>query len=609
MNLSHKTPARLLVVDDDAGIRRMIQQRLRRKDSNRKLSFEFLFAENGEQALEILRDRTTEIDIILTDLSMPVMDGLTLLDKLSSIDPTLKAIVMSAHDDMHNIRTAMNLGAFDFLTKPFDFRDLELTLQKTLTFVRETRQQKQQLKQALSKLQNLAFYDELTGIPNRGLLLNCIHHCLLPQKHSHEIQELLPSFSLLFIKLNRYQIIKYSLSHEAGDRLLQEVAQRLRSSVPSEAMVARVGVENFAILLKNLSQFSDALQVAEAVHQTLQNPLNLGGPIITCKANIGIVQSDIGYEYPEQFLVAADTAMHYAQMRGQGCTAVFGHEMQVIASKRLQLESDLQQAIHQGQLYLVYQPIVSLVTGETVGVEALVRWRHPQKGTVLPSEFIPLAEETGLIVPLNEWVLREVCLEFCKLQQQFPEIRFPYVCVNLSSIQLGDPALLSQLDAMLPMLESAQIKLKLEITESMVVENPQETIPLLEQLKVRQIQLCVDDFGTGYSSLSYLQNLPIDVVKLDRSFIQDLETNSTNLHIVKAIISLAEDLGIDAIAEGIETSEQHNILRSLSCLYGQGFLFARPLTSHQLVEFLSRSANAEQCTYPSDTVHCSKMPA
>jgi diguanylate cyclase (GGDEF)-like protein len=570
--------AKILVVDDEPLLEYVILQLFRHQISTKELEFEF--AINGVQALDKLQ-ADGSFDLVLTDINMPEMDGLTLLENLPAIDPTLKAVVVSAYGDMPNIRIAMNRGAFDFLTKPIDFDDLKITINKTLDVVRITREREQQLAIANAQIHYQAFYDDLTGLPNRNLLLKEMRTGV------NSIIELGHLKALLFLTLNRYQIVKYSLGHSRGEQLLVEVGRRLEACALPRNLIARVGEDAFAIWLADITNSQLALDAAKHIRQALEIPSNLGGTTVFSSVSIGIALGAIGTEEPEDLLRAADAARHEAFVRGAGSIVVFDANMQSRALEQLQLENDLQNAINLQQFYLNYQPIVSFVTGQIVGFEALVRWRHPSRGLVSPSEFIPTAERTGLIVALGEWVLSEAVACLSKWQLQFPDYLPLNMSVNLSGIQLFAPNLLPLLDSLLRVHNLKGEFLKLEITESVLMENAEEAAGVLELLKARQVKVCLDDFGTGYSNLSYLQLLPIDTLKIDRSFVCCLEEGGKNLTLLEAILNLASSLELEAIAEGVETQEQLIILRSLGCNSYQGYFFSRPLEEEGAVAMLS----------------------
>jgi diguanylate cyclase (GGDEF)-like protein len=570
--------AKILVIDDEPLLEYVILQLFRHQISTQELEFEF--AINGLQALEKLQIGGS-FDLVLTDINMPEMDGLTLLENLPTIDPTLKAVVISAYGDMPNIRTAMNRGAFDFLTKPIDFDDLKITINKALESVRITREKEQQLATANAQIHYQAFYDELTGLPNRNLLLKEMRSGI------NSIKKLGYLKALLFLTLNRYQIVKYSLGHSRGEQLLLEVGRRLEACVLPTNLIARVGEDAFAIWLANITNSQLALDAAEHIREALEIPSNLGETAVFSRVSIGVALGATGTEEPEDLLRAADAARHEAFVRGAGSIVVFDADMQSRALEQLQLENDLQSAINLQQFYLNYQPIVSLVTGQIVGFEALVRWRHPSRGLVSPSDFIPTAEKTGLIVALGEWVLSEAVACLSKWQLQFPNYLPLNMSVNLSGVQLFAPNLLPFLDSLLRVHNLKGEFLKLEITESVLMENAEEAAGVLELLKDRQVKVCLDDFGTGYSNLSYLQLLPIDTLKIDRSFVCSLEEGGKNVTLLEAILNLASSLELEAIAEGVETQDQLFILRSLGCNSYQGYFFSQPLEEEDAVAMLS----------------------
>lgn len=570
--------AKILVIDDEPLLEYVILQLFRHQISTKELEFEF--AINGLQALEKLQIGGS-FDLVLTDINMPEMDGLTLLENLPTIDPTLKAVVISAYGDMPNIRTAMNRGAFDFLTKPIDFDDLKITINKALESVRITREKEQQLATANAQIHYQAFYDELTGLPNRNLLLKEMRTGI------NSIKKIGYLKALLFLTLNRYQIVKYSLGHSRGEQLLLEVRRRLEACVLPTNLIARVGEDAFAIWLANITNSQLALDAAEHIREALEIPSNLGETAVFSRVSIGVALGVTGTEEPEDLLRAADAARHEAFVRGAGSIVVFDADMQSRALEQLQLENDLQSAINLQQFYLNYQPIVSLVTGQIVGFEALVRWRHPSRGLVSPSDFIPTAEKTGLIVALGEWVLSEAVACLSKWQLQFPNYLPLNMSVNLSGVQLFAPNLLPFLDSLLRVHNLKGEFLKLEITESVLMENAEEAAGVLELLKDRQVKVCLDDFGTGYSNLSYLQLLPIDTLKIDRSFVCCLEEGGKNVTLLEAILNLASSLELEAIAEGVETQDQLFILRSLGCNSYQGYFFSQPLEEEDAVAMLS----------------------
>ncbi|MEM9093090.1 MAG: EAL domain-containing protein [Cyanobacteria bacterium P01_F01_bin.53] len=571
-------PHLILVVDDEVEMPRLLRQRFRRKIQAGELNFHF--AQNGVEALQFLQNDNHDIDMVLTDIRMPEMDGLTLLSNLADLKLPLKAVVVSAYGDMRNIRTAMNRGAFDFLTKPIDFEDLEVTISKTLNFVHRSREQQKELQQALDKLHNLVFYDQLTGLLN--------HHGLLQQftQVLEEEQNQPHEFALLMLDVERHSIIKSGFGHALSNQLVVGFAQRLEQIIDSSTLLARVGENIFAILWHSLDSLDEFYDKRASLLRLLEAPFQLGEITVSSTSRMGAALSNIPYTQPETFVQAADTAIQIARQENRKELVLFDVQMQETAIQRLSLEVELQKAIETQQLSLHYQPLLRLGSQRIVGFEALARWYHPTRGPISPLEFIPLAEETGLIVPLGEWVITEACQQLGRWQSQFGSISPTSISVNLSSPQLQAPNLLNHIDGSLREAELTGEALKLEITESVVMENIGENLELLTQLRDRNIQLVIDDFGTGYSSLAYLQQLPVNALKIDRSFVMDLEANPTNFDITSTIINLAHHLNLEVVAEGLEKQEHLEILNSLSCEYGQGFIFSGPLdakTATQLI--------------------------
>lgn len=532
------------------------------------------------QAMQIALD-TQQWDAIIADYSMPQFSAIAALQLLQENQLDLPFIIVSGSIGEETAVAAMKAGAHDYLIKG----NLARLVPAVEREIREA-QLRSERHQALEKLRYLAFYDELTGLPNRTLFLEYLQQRMEGASQS--------PFAILFLDVDRYQIVKYSLGHVLADRLLVAMGQWLTNFRRSTDIVARVGADEFAILLTHLETVEDAQNIATEIHQAFKLPFNLDGAIVFSTTSIGLVMSQIGYQQPEEFLRAADTAMHHAKLEGLGQTAVFDTSMQEKAVQHLQLETDLQRAIKQQQLHLHYQPIVSLETGRVTGFEALVRWTHPTRGFVSPVEFIPIAEKTGLIIPLGEWVLLEACRQLTVWKQEFPELWPLNVSVNLSGIQLTIPDLPQRISEILRSHGLTGENIKLELTESILMENATKATALLTELKQQHIQLCIDDFGTGYSSLSYLHRLPIDTLKIDRSFINHMESDPKNADIVKSIINLAHSLGLNVVAEGVETTEQLSILKSLNCEASQGYLFSRPLSAAAISEAMKNWSDFER---------------
>jgi diguanylate cyclase (GGDEF)-like protein len=383
--------------------------------------------------------------------------------------------------------------------------------------------------------------------------------------------------AVLFLDVDRFKIVNDSLGHPAGDALLIQIATALAAALRPSDIISRVGGDEFAILLEGGHDVSDAVRVAERIHERLTGPIFLDGHEIFITASLGIAVCTPEYERPEDLLRDADTAMYRAKASGRACHVIFHRGMHHSVVARLKLETDLRRAIDRGELLLHYQPFVSLVDDEVVGFEALVRWLHPQRGLLLPEEFLAVAEETGLLVPIGRFVLIEACSWVRGLQERHPGKRPLSLSVNLSHKQFFHPDLLAQIEEALALSNLAPGSLGLEITEGVILRGSQVTASRLAHLKELGVQLFLDDFGKGYSSLNYLHRFPVDRLKIDRSFTARLEEAASNLAIVEAIVKLAHQLGMKVVAEGIETAGQLAKLRGFDCEYGQGLFFSPAL--------------------------------
>lgn len=439
-------------------------------------------------------------------------------------------------------------------------------------------------KRAEARLQHDALHDAMTGLPNRVLFMTHLKHMIDRAKRN-------PGrlFAVLFLDLDRFKIVNDSLGHLAGDQLLTEAANRLQGCLRLGDTIARLGGDEFTVLLEDLASLEEAKLVAQRIQSEIARPFNLHGQQVFTTVSIGIAQGGQDYEHPEEMLRDADTAMYRAKARGTSLCEVFDHDMHSAAVQRLRLESDLRRAILQREFVLNYQPIVALETGVLHGFEALIRWNHPERGLIPPVEFIPVAEETGLIVSLGEWVLKEACEQLQSWQQLYPERSLLQMCINLSAKQFLQADLIEQIQSLLSNIKIDPRSLKLEITESTVMENVDKGINLMKQIRALGIELSVDDFGTGYSSLSYLPHFPLDTLKIDRSFVTQMSTNRENVEVVRAVIALAKSLKMDTVAEGVETNAHWQQLQALGCGYGQGYFFSVPVDAAQAGDLMKQN--------------------
>ncbi|HAC65850.1 MAG TPA: diguanylate cyclase [Cyanothece sp. UBA12306] len=441
-------------------------------------------------------------------------------------------------------------------------------------------------KKAEEQLQYNATHDNLTQLPNRLLFMDRLEHAL--ERRNRYPESL---FAGLFLDLDEFKVVNDSLGHAMGDELLEEIARRLQKSLRSDDTLARLGGDEFTILLEEIRDVKDAIKIAKRIHQDLSLPFSLQGQEVFTNTSIGIALSNEEYQEAAEILRDADTAMYRAKARGKACYAIFDQQMHASAVKRLKLETDLRRAIDRQEFLVYYQPIICLKTNTLTGFEALIRWQHPQRGLVSPGVFIPVAEETGLIVPIGEWILQEAVKQLKIWQTQYKDYQSLKMSVNLSSKQLKDNSLLDKIDRILNRSQIDHSALKVEITESILMENVQVATDVLIALRERNIEICLDDFGTGYSSLSYLHRFPVNTLKIDRSFVMRMRPNDENSEIVRAIVSLAHILGMEIIAEGIETELQLAQLKWLGCEQGQGYFFAKPLANKDAEYLLKNQKN------------------
>jgi diguanylate cyclase (GGDEF)-like protein/PAS domain S-box-containing protein len=418
-----------------------------------------------------------------------------------------------------------------------------------------------------------AFHDPLTGLPNRALFMDRLQHVITALQR----RPVTPNYAVFFLDMDRFKIINDSLGHAIGDQLLVVVGRKLADCIRPGDTIARLGGDEFAILLENIIDLAFTVNVAERIQKKLAVPIDIKNHKIFTSISIGIALSSSGYERPEQVLRDADIAMYEAKGRGNGSYEIFDTAMHANILDRMQMVADLQGAVENKELTLYYQPIIDLTTQQATGFEALVRWNHPTRGLIYPMEFIPLAEEHGLIYQIGAWILHEACRELKLLQTRYPAQPPLNMSINISSRQFSQQDIVEILSGFLNETGVGPHSVILEITESMIMENVEAAVATMNRLRKMGIQLHIDDFGTGHSSLSYLQLFPVSALKIDRSFINKLTANGANQEIISHIVALAKSLNFDVIAEGIEMDHQLANIKNLHCGYGQGFLFARPM--------------------------------
>ncbi|MFM2060866.1 MAG: hypothetical protein RLZZ507_536 [Cyanobacteriota bacterium] len=588
--------ANILIVDDIPDNLRVLSHTLNEQ------GYKVRSVTNGNMALRVAR--SAHPDLILLDIKMPDMDGYEVCEQLKS-DPQTKdipVIFLSALDEALDKVKAFAVGGVDYITKPFQFEEvlaridnqLQIQLAKAqikklneeleLRVIQRTTQLEKEISErqkVQEKLMHMALHDPLTELPNRTWLMNRLEQIVNACKQH-------PSylFAVLFLDCDRFKIINDSLGHLVGDQLLISLSRRLESCLQPGNTLSRFGGDEFVILLEKINSPQDAIHIAQTIHQELLPSFHLDDHEVFTNVSIGIVLGNSNYNNCFHLLRDADIALYQAKTNARGSYQLFNQQMYTDANKRLKLETDLRRAIEKEEFVIYYQPIISLKTGNITGFESLIRWQHPQQGLMTPNEFIPIAEETGLILQLDLWVFKKACQQINSWQEKF---NYPFTLnINLSPKHFSQTQLITKIEKILKKTQLRNDCLKIEITENAIIEHDLYAKGILESLKSRKIQVCIDDFGTGYSSLSYLYRFPVDVLKIDRSFISQIQENGDNIELVKAIITLAEQLKIEVVAEGIETAYQLQFLRDLNCDFGQGYFFAKPLESRLVEDLLSQ---------------------
>jgi diguanylate cyclase (GGDEF)-like protein len=593
----------ILIVDDTPNNLRLLSNAL--TDGG----YDVRCAKNGYMAL--VGAQSEPPDLILLDVKMPDMSGFEVCLTLKNNPHTseIPVIFLSAIDEVIDKVRAFEVGGVDYITKPFQAAEvlarvknhialqsakaeiyqfnaeLELRIHERTIQLEEANQELQREITERQIAEELLIYnalhDPLTGLPNRVLFVDRAEMLLKKSKRNPNY-----IFALLFLDFDRFKLINDSLGHMVGDQLLIAISQLLQDLVRMSDTIARLGGDEFTILLDDIHDIDEPSKVAERIQQALKSPLTVEGFTVFTSVSIGIAVSSVEYVSSSELLRDADIAMYRAKERG-ACHEIFNPGMHAAMRNRLQLENDLRRALEKQEFLVYYQPIISLQTGELVGFEALIRWQHPERGLVPPIQFIPVAEDTGLIVAIGEWVMYEACRQLYAWQNQYPLSHPLKVAVNLASKEIGSSDLLGKIDRTLTETGLNGSHLRIEITESMLMEYGETTSNLLLEIRARNIQLSIDDFGQGYSSLSYLHRLPVDTLKVDRAFVSQMHLTEENFEIVRTITTLAHTLGMDTVAEGVETLEQFTQLRELGCEFAQGYLFAPPLTAQAASDLIA----------------------
>jgi len=579
---AHRDPARppsILVVDD-------IPENIHELLEALRDEYRIQVASTGVQALAAVQGAVPP-DLVLLDIVMPEMDGYEICRRIKAT-PTgnrIPVIFVTMVDATEQKVKGFGLGAADYITKPFDIDEVRARIRTHLELSRLRRfledlvaQRSAMLQISEEKYRFLMHRDPLTHLPNRELFAELLAHAILQAERDQA------RFALLFLDLDNFQTINESLGHRLGDQLLVEVSKRLQVLLPGCDAIARIGGDEFNIILDENEGMPVDL-TAQRIIDAFAEPFAVGGGSVYVGVSIGIALYPDDGRGAETLQSSADAALHQAKVQGRGILRFFSPEMTQRARGRLTLEADLRRALERQELRLHYQPQVDLQSGEIVGLEALVRWQHPERGMVSPGEFIPLAEESGLVIPLGDWVLREACRQ--ATQWTTAGLKPLRMAVNVSAVQLSRGHLVASVKDVLQDTGIAPELLELEITESFVMLDRDQSLRSLAELKALGVRLSIDDFGTGYSSLAYLQQLEVHKLKVDMSFVRDMIINSGNASIVKAVIAVGHSLGLEITAEGVETQNQARRLLAMQCDVAQGYLVSRPLPAEEMTCFLT----------------------
>jgi diguanylate cyclase (GGDEF)-like protein len=594
---------RLLIVDDIGDNRSILTRRFERR------GFEVVEAESGFAAIELIERES--FDLVLLDVMMPGIDGIETLKRIRSQNSAsvLPVIMVTAKSESGNIVDALELGANDYVTKPVDFavalarvntqisrkraeqqvvaaneelrkanEDLERRVEeRTSRLIDANQRLKAEIadrEESQARSQYLAYHDSLTGLGNRLLFKEQLEEAL------KDVSVTPHPFAVLFLDLDGFKAVNDTLGHSIGDLLLKSVATKLRDILERTDRIARLGGDEFAILQVSAPQPGSSIALAEKIIEIVGQPCNIDGHDVAVGASVGIAVAHPGDMNTETFLKSADLAMYSAKSDGRGIYRLFDPKMDAIVQARRLLERDMRTALVQNGFKLFYQPLVNLQTRKVTTFEALMRWQHPERGSVPPLEFIPVAEEMGLIVQLGEWALRQACTQ----AMEWPD--GICVSVNLSPLQFSKGNLVSTVVSALASSGLPASRLELEITESVLLERSERNIAILNQLRDLGVRIAMDDFGTGYSSIGYLRSFPFDKIKIDQSFVRDLLVDKGSLAIVRAIAGLGVSFGMTTTAEGVETEAQMRCLNLEGCIEVQGYLFSKPVPAHEIALLL-----------------------
>ena len=560
---SSTNTAKILVADDDPSIRLLLKHILLAE------GYSVIEATNGQEVLTHCSDH--KFDLAILDIVMPVMDGIEACRSINSqlSDPP-PVLMITALDDDVSVESAFEVGAIDYVTKPINWSVFKNRVKRMVA-----------AEKSRKTIRQLEYHDHLTGLPNRVLLLDRLESAIYRAKRNKT------HVALFVMDIDNFKLVNETLGHDSGDRLLKSVAERLQSHIRDTDTLSRIGGDEFGLIIENIERIEDVAHVVKSFTGLLEHTLVLADQNVYIKAKMGITLYPQDGEDVGTLLKNADIALHKLKKEaGRGNYQFFSPELSNKAFRRLNIENSLRDAIENNELVVYYQPKINLLSGHPEGMEALVRWQHPEQGLIPPDEFISIAEETGLIVPLGEWVIKTACKQFCLWRDNNLEIN--NISINVSARQFKEQDLIALFRQIIDQCNIQPSHIELELTESALLNNEDHAESKLSQLHDMGLKISIDDFGTGYASLSYLKRLPIDILKIDRSFTDGVLYDSDDIAIIKAITGLANALSLELVAEGIETAEQLDKIMSLGISYGQGYYWSPPCSAEDYETLFQR---------------------
>jgi diguanylate cyclase (GGDEF)-like protein len=572
----------ILIIDDDEQIRSLLKDLL-------SPAHDCTTVGSAEDALAIMK--SINFNLVISDINMGGISGLDLVPQILAQAPDTVVVMISGRQTIDFAIDAMRVGAFDYITKPLDIRHVETAVKRALShhllLVQKRRYEnhlEELVRERTAEIEHLAYHDSLTGLPNRLLFADrCDQALALAHRNQHLV-------AVMLVSLDRFKKITESLGHAAADIVLGEAASRLQCCVAQGDTVARFEGDEFALLLTNVSETADLSEITRAISEAFKAPFDLGGQQVYVSTSTGISLFPFNGADGSTIMRNAVAALYRAKKQGGNNYQFYAADMNSLALKRLEMETSMRRAIEDREFVVHYQPVINLSSGEVVGSEALVRWQHPELGLLPPGRFIAMAEDTGLILDIGWYVMREACSHTRSWQDLgFRRLR---IAVNISARHFQQRDFLERLVEVLGETKLDPASLELELTETSIMENPESAAKLLQQIRRLGVTVAIDDFGTGYSSLSYLKRLPIDTVKLDRSFVMGATTDPDDAALVMAIVTLAHNLRLKVIAEGVEADDQVAFLRLLRCDEAQGFLFGKPMPPDLFEALLANPAAA-----------------